>query len=183
MVQLVIMSGTTSDNERMTTSGTTSDNEWYNEWQRTNDNEWHQETMSDNKWEGVRANNRYRSKHGHYAFLQIFPVGGASLTLDPSMKAVNCMTILENNKFILVASCLTFLSTAIWYELKKQWLSMSKSESSNMLNISQVFKKTYSAERFVQNKATLNTVTSLTVNSVMGIFLQVLQTFQDTINF
>ena len=60
---------------------------------------------------------------------------------------------------------------------------MSKSESSNMLNISQIFKKTYLAERFVQNKATLNTVTSLTVNSVMGIFLQVLQTFQDTINF
>ena len=42
-----------------------------------------------------------------------------------------------------------------------------------------ISKKLYLAEHFVQ-LATLNTVTSLTVNSIMDIFLQVLQNFQNT---
>ena len=37
---------------------------------------------------------------GHYAFPQIFTVGGASWTSDPSNKAVNCKIKLANNKFI-----------------------------------------------------------------------------------
>ena len=40
-------------------------------------------------------------------------------------------------------------------------------------------KKLYLAERLVQKVAILNTVASLTVNSVMDIFLKVLQNFQN----
>ena len=42
-----------------------------------------------------------------------------------------------------------------------------------MLNISLNFKILYLAERFVREVETLNNVTSLTVNPVMDIFLQV----------
>ena len=38
--------------------------------------------------------------HGHYAFPQLFTVGGVSWTSDPSMEAVNCKIKLANN-FIL----------------------------------------------------------------------------------
>ena len=47
-------------------------------------------------------NTRFPSYHWHYAFLQIFTIGGASWTLDPSMEAANCKTKFTN-KFILVA--------------------------------------------------------------------------------
>ena len=43
-------------------------------------------------------------------------------------------------------------------------------------------KKLYLAERFVEKVGTLNTVTYLTLNSDMDIFLQVLQNFQNTLN-
>ena len=48
-----------------------------------------------------------------------------------------------------------------------------------MLNISKIPKKLYLAERFVQKVVTLDTVTSLLVNSIMDIFLQVVQNFQN----
>ena len=47
-------------------------------------------------------NTRFKSQHGHFAFLQVITAGGASWTLGPSMEAVSCKIKLANNKFILV---------------------------------------------------------------------------------
>ena len=52
--------------------------------------------------------------HSHYAFLQIFTIGGASWTLDPSMEVVNCKV----KQQVYFSCCLTLLATKISYELK-----------------------------------------------------------------
>ena len=49
----------------------------------------------------IQNNTWFWRQHSHYASQQIFTIGGASWTLDPSMEAVNCKIKLANNKFIL----------------------------------------------------------------------------------
>ena len=55
-----------------------------------------------------------RSQHGHYAFPQIFNVGVANWTVDPSMETVNYEKELANNKFILLLSNILASHFIIW---------------------------------------------------------------------
>ena len=72
-------------------------------------------------------NTWFRHYRGHYALPQIFTVGGATWSLDPSMEAVNCEIILTNNKFIwLLFNILAYNNWTIetYYSLLKSHLAL-----------------------------------------------------------
>ena len=143
-----------------------------------------------------QSNTRFRRSHGHYGFPRIFNVVNASWTLNPSMKAVNCKIKLSNNKFILV-TVWTLMSLTISYELKKEFLmSIWTIETYYFLlksyltvQICTVSYVEYFLKNYIWQSASfktvisLNTLTYLTVNSVMDIILQYLQNFQRTAVF
>ena len=129
------------------------------------------------------------------AFPQTFTVGGASWTSDPSMEAENCK-IKPASMFQL-----TFLPTTISYELKKSNYLYQNLDNRNLLflieipysrpdlhcSLCWIFRKflrnyIWRSASFIKVTA-LNTVTSITANSLVDIVLQVLLNFQNTIVF
>ena len=113
------------------------------------------------------------------------------LQVELCMETVNCKIKLANNNFILVN--IFVYSSFIWMEKRivtnvkiwiiKAYYSLQKSHLAIQIftgsYVECLVKKLYLAEHFIQKVATLNTVTSFTVNSVMDVFLQVLQNFQN----
>ena len=113
------------------------------------------------------------------------------LQVELCMETVNCKIKLANNNFILVN--IFVYSSFIWMEKRivtnvkiwiiKAYYSLQKSHLAIQIftgsYVECLVKKLYLAEHFIQKVATLNQVTSFTVNSVMDVFLQVLQNFQN----